>query len=124
MSFSLLVSGDSLSSFPLLLIGGGIIILIRDRLRANTYVYALYKEHLECVPGQFSGSVRIPYTNILEAEVASGDKAYLYIKAAGGREKVAVLFCLIATDKREEAQDAFTAKMRELGVLREQSATE
>lgn len=124
ISLFLLAGDESLSSFPLLLIGGGIVILVRDRLRANTYACALYREYLECVPGRFSGSVRIPYADILEAEAASDDKAYLYIKTADGREKITVRFCSIAADQREEAHDTFTAKMRELGVLREQPATE
>ncbi len=105
------------------LVAAGAVILIRGSLRMNTYVYALYTEYLECVPGLFSGSVRIPYTDILEAEVTSA-RACLCIKAATGREKVAVRFLMIPHGEREEARDAFAAKMRELGVLREQSATE
>lgn len=120
--FFLLSSGNG-SSSVLVLIGAGIVIMIRGSLRANTYVYALYSEYLECVPGQFSSPVRIPYADILEAEVEP-DKAYLYIKGASDREKVTVPFRLIPGGERKEARDAFTAKMRELGVLREQSATE
>ena len=69
-------------------------------------------------PASFPDPSGIPYADILEAEADSG-KAYLHIKTADGREKVTVQFRLIPGGERMEAREAFIAKMKELGVLRE-----
>ena len=57
--FFLLSSGGSLSGVTALIVVG-IIKIIRGNLRVNAHVYALYSEYLECVSGQFSGSIRNP----------------------------------------------------------------
>lgn len=101
-----------------LLVGVSIAIIIRDSRRQDMHVYALYRDHLECVPGTWSSPVSIPYADILEAKMQR-NRVRLHLKKSDGREKITIPLGSIPSGEREEAHDAFAAKMRELDVLRE-----
>ena len=114
--YLLSIGGGSGSAF--FMAGLGIAVMIRGSRRQNMHVYALYKDRLECVPGVWSVPVSIPYAEILEAEMRR-NKACIYLNKPDGREKITIPLGFIPGDKREEAQEAFAAQMRKLGVLRE-----
>lgn len=99
----------------------GLFKLVQTGARRNKFVFALYRERLECVISSWSNDLTaIPYENIREGEIL-GKKARLVIAAEHGESReISIPLHLIDRDTREEAVATLERKLKELGVLREE----
>ena len=89
--------------------------------RHKKFVYALYKDRLECVISKRGCDiVAIPFENIHEGEILAADTASLVVVAEDGEScRISIPLHLIESHKQEEAAATLRRKLQELGVLRE-----
>lgn len=88
--------------------------------RGRQHAVALYGDRLECVVSVWSCEpVSISYSRIREAE-RRGSSMRLSLDAADGwPARASIPLLLVRSEQRDEARSALEARMRELGVLRE-----
>lgn len=88
--------------------------------RGRQHAVALYGDRLECIVSVWSSEpVCIPYSRIRAAE-RRGSTMRLSLDATDGwPARASIPLLLVRSEQRDEARSALAAKMRELGVLRE-----
>ncbi len=88
-------------------------------MRRRKFVYALYRERLECVISAWSSDLTaIPYGNIREGMIR-GSKARLVVVEDGESRQISIPLHLVERSRRDEAVETMERKLKELGVLRE-----
>ena len=97
----------------------GIFKFIQTGARRRKFVYALYRERLECVISAWSSDLTaIPYGNIREGMIR-GSKARLVVVEDGESRQISIPLHLVERSRRDEAVETMERKLKELGVLRE-----
>lgn len=94
--------------------------------RHKKFVYALYKDRLECVISKRGCDiVAIPFENIREGEILAADTATLVVAAEDGESyQISIPLHLIESHKQEEAAATLRRKLQELGALHDIRAAE
>lgn len=97
----------------------GIFKFIQTGARRRKFVYALYRDRLECVISAWSSDLTaIPYGNIREGMIR-GSKARLVVAEDGESRQISIPLHLVERSRRDEAVETMERKLKELGVLRE-----
>lgn len=102
---------------------GGISLWTQSRLVAMPAL-ALYEDHLTCVSSQaaWAGENTVMYRLIQKAGISGNKGSVTAHRTDGaGTEELKILFNAMPSNVREEAKNAFAAKMRERGVPFSQS---